>query len=94
MNTHLTDTTTTLALPAELTGITLPNWAGYLAQDADGTWWAYEADPNQHHQGWYENEVGRSVRLIKTEANIDWRETLLIFNQKDYAVPNHNAQSL
>jgi hypothetical protein len=35
----------------------LPDWAEWLAQDADGAWWAFEAEPNQHDRGWYENEV-------------------------------------
>jgi hypothetical protein len=40
----------------------------WLAQDADGTWWAYEAwayEPNQQDRGWYENEVGRILRVGK-----------------------------
>jgi hypothetical protein len=41
----------------------VPDWAGFVAQDADGVWWAYEAHPNLHDTGWYENEVGRSQRL-------------------------------
>lgn len=31
----------------------LPDWALWLAQDADGAWWCYEAEPNQHGTGWY-----------------------------------------
>ncbi len=42
---------------------TLPDWVEWLAQDADGAWWGYEAEPNKQHNGWYENEVGRIVRL-------------------------------
>lgn len=30
----------------------LPGWVEWLAQDADGTWWAYEAEPNQQERGW------------------------------------------
>lgn len=62
--------------PAELAGIDLPDWADWLAQDEDGTWWAYEAEPNQQHNGWYENEVGRIRRLIQTAPPADWRATL------------------
>lgn len=55
---------------------TLPGWVKWLAQDADGTWWAYECEPNQFHSGWYENEVGRSVRLRKEQGNCHWQESL------------------
>lgn len=55
----------------------LPEWAAFIAQDADGTWWAYEAEPNQQDTGWYENEVGRIQRLGKTEPPLDFREILI-----------------
>lgn len=54
-----------------------PDWADWIAQDADGTWWAYEAEPNQHDIGWYENEVGRILRLEKGSPNPDWQESLM-----------------
>ena len=54
----------------------VPAWARWLAQDEDGTWWAYEAEPNQQDHGWYENEVGRIVRLGQTAPPDDWESTL------------------
>jgi len=54
----------------------LPDWAAWLAQDADGTWWIYEAEPNKQDYGWYENEVGRILRLGKTAPPADWEATL------------------
>ena len=54
----------------------IPNWAQWLAQDADGHWWAYEAEPHQHDSGWYENEIGKIIRLHKQPANKQWRESL------------------
>lgn len=54
----------------------LPNWANWLAQDADGTWWAFEAEPNEYDLGWYENEVGRFLRLSDGTTNPRWRESL------------------
>lgn len=54
----------------------LPEWAAWLAQDEDGTWWVYEAEPNKQHNGWYENEVGRFVRLGKDTPPVDWETTL------------------
>ena len=54
----------------------IPDWVIYLAQDADGQWWGYEAEPNLSHLSWYENEVGRIVKLGKTEADIHWQQSL------------------
>lgn len=62
-------------LPAELLE-QAPAWAEWAAQDEDGTWWAYEAHPNEQHNGWYENEVGRIQRLGKTAPPEDWTQTL------------------
>jgi len=56
--------------------ITFPVWVNWLAQDADGAWWGYEQEPLQHTIGWYENEIGRCVKLETGEANPDWQETL------------------
>jgi len=53
-----------------------PEWAHWIAQDADGAWWAYEAEPNQQDTGWYENEVGRIAPLGKTALPADWQATL------------------
>jgi len=54
---------------------TMPDWITWVAQDADGTLWGYEVEPLQHDNGWYENEVGRYIRLSKTEANPQWHTT-------------------
>ena len=54
----------------------VPDWVRWLAMDADGTCWGYEAEPNQQDNGWYENEVGRIVRLGQTEPPSDWEATL------------------
>ena len=60
--------------------ITLPIWVHWLAQDADGTWWGFEVEPLPHHQGWYENEVGRRVRLRTEGVNPDWLHSLIRVN--------------
>ena len=57
-------------------GIKLPAWISWLAQDADGTWWGFEVEPNQSHQGWYENELGRYQKLSQAEPNPDWQSSL------------------
>ena len=54
----------------------LPDWAGWIAQDADGSWWVYEVEPQEYHQGWYENELGRRKKIMAGEANSQWRKTL------------------
>ena len=54
----------------------LPVWAQWLAQDGDGTWWVYEVEPVQFHRGWYENEIGRRLRVAAGEPNADWAGTL------------------
>lgn len=53
-----------------------PAWARWLAQDADGSWWCYEHEPNLACINWYENEVGHSLRIRKDSPNPRWRETL------------------
>ena len=54
----------------------IPIWARWIAQDEDGTWWAYEAEPHIAEKSWYENEVGRSARLVQTTAKAHWHQTL------------------
>lgn len=55
----------------------IPDWVHYLAQDADGTWWGYEVEPLQYHNGWYENELGRRHRIRKASPNADWHSSLI-----------------
>jgi len=54
-----------------------PQWGRWIAQDEDGIWWAYEHEPNQSHNGWYENEVGRYQRLQQGEKNPNWQQALI-----------------
>ena len=54
----------------------IPEWVNWLAQDADGTWWGYEIEPLQYHNGWYENELGRRHKIGKYPANPDWQASL------------------
>lgn len=60
----------------DLNNIKLPEWAQYIAQDADGQWWAYEAEPNLSHISWYENEVGRILKLDGGKPNVNWLQSL------------------
>ena len=63
--------------PAALDMAKLPDWVYWLAQDADGRWWGYEAEPHQHHSGWYENELGRNILLQQESATKEWRDRLI-----------------
>lgn len=54
----------------------MPGWVNWIAQDADGALWGYGAEPNQQDTGWYENEVGRIVKLGMGEPPADWTATL------------------
>ena len=54
----------------------LPDWVRWIAQDADGSWWAYEHEPNMSDSGWYENEVGRSFQLLRDTPNSLWRQEI------------------
>jgi len=54
----------------------VPDWGRWLAQDADGSWWVYEVEPLEYDRGWYENEVGRRLKIAVGPANPEWRKTL------------------
>lgn len=54
----------------------IPAWVCWIAQDRDGAWWGYQAEPLQNHHGWYENEVGRTIRLASGTPNEQWQDTL------------------
>ncbi len=54
----------------------IPEWVSWIAQDADGVWWGYQAEPNLSHRSWYENEVGDSIRLGSDAPNVNWLLTL------------------
>jgi hypothetical protein len=50
-------------------------WVNWVAQDADGGWWGYRVEPLRNDTGWYENEVGESVRLGYAEP-ANWEDSL------------------
>ena len=53
-----------------------PDWVNWVAQDQDGVWWGYSVEPLQHHQGWYENEVGEIIKLADDQPNPNWQQSL------------------
>jgi len=56
--------------------LNLPGWVSWIAQDYSGVWWAFEVEPNEGHNFWYENEVGRCVKLSEGVENPNWRNSL------------------
>jgi len=54
----------------------LPEWVRWIVQDAGGTRWAYEHEPNLSDTGWYENEVRQNIRQQIDEKNPMWREEI------------------
>ncbi|MFO7604592.1 MAG: hypothetical protein R6X06_12385 [Gammaproteobacteria bacterium] len=63
-------------LPEPLRTTPLPDWVRWLAQDGDGAWWGYEVEPLERDHGWYENEVGRHIRLHQGAPETQWRTKL------------------
>ena len=66
-------------LKPDLSAINVPEWVNFIAQDADGSWWGYSVEPLENHRGWYENEVGQNVKLLRTEESDNWRSHCFIF---------------
>lgn len=52
-----------------------PPWVRWVAQDSSGVWWGYSVEPLRNDNGWYENEVGRCIRLGVTVPQ-DWAHSL------------------
>ena len=53
----------------------VPDWVNWVAQDENGFWWGYSVEPLRNDRGWYENEVGRYIRLGKTDVT-NWSDSL------------------
>ena len=53
----------------------VPAWVNWIAQDSDGNVWGYSVEPLRNDTGWYENEVGKSVRLGHAEPG-NWALSL------------------
>ena len=49
----------------------LAEWARWIAQAAGS-----EHEPNPSDSGWYENEVGQSLRLRCDRSNPCWKDAL------------------
>jgi len=53
----------------------IPEWVNWIAQDESGVWWGYSVEPLRNDHGWYENELGKYLRLGETDATY-WNESL------------------
>jgi len=63
----------------DFSSVDVPEWVRFIAQDSDGSWWGYSVDPLQNHRGWYENELGKNVKLLQGKVVGDWRDNILIY---------------
>lgn len=54
----------------------IPDWARWVAQDEDGSWWAFEVEPHLASRSWYENEIGRSEKIGTEHLENNWKESL------------------
>lgn len=54
-----------------------PQWANYLAQDEDGSWYWYEDEPDNYYleDGWF-NNAGGKVEDAYIPKNDGWKDTL------------------
>ena len=52
-----------------------PEWAVWLAQDADGEWWWYQMRPHKVFEHiWYAG--GRAAAICKDQRSHKWENTL------------------
>ena len=65
----------------DLSHVNVPDWVRFIAQDSDGSWWGYSVEPLENHRGWYENEVGKNIKLLKTLPVEEWRECLFTYSR-------------
>lgn len=52
-----------------------PEWAEWLAQDADGSWWWYESQPQQGSDEW-SPMLSRFYKPHDAIKTIDWKNTM------------------
>lgn len=57
----------------------VPDWAQWVAQDADGSWWAYRQEPSEDERAWAPVAfgLGEAERFARGPRNEDgWKGTL------------------
>ena len=65
----------------DLLPFAIPERLQWIAQDSDGAWWGYTAEPHRHDSGWYENEVGETLHLGRTAPD-NWERSLTRLKQR------------
>lgn len=73
-------------LPGQPEPIPIPDWANWLAQDADGTWYAYKTKPDPLSTCWIDRGAQKLIKVLKVapahdgdapaEPNPNWKSTL------------------
>lgn len=60
-------------------GHELPEWAKWIARDADGEVWAFDRAPMLLDYVWENRAEGGVARIIAVESNspVDWRDSLV-----------------
>jgi hypothetical protein len=66
-------------LKPDFENVIIPEWVRFIAQDSDGSWWGYSVEPLENHRGWYENEVGKNIKLQQTVINKEWKKSLFSY---------------
>ncbi|MCW8962463.1 MAG: hypothetical protein OQL16_01610 [Gammaproteobacteria bacterium] len=61
----------------------IPEWVRWIAQDSSGAWWGYSVEPLRNDTGWYENEVGRYIKLGVDDAS-NWQQSLIKVDIKSH----------
>lgn len=57
-------------------GITIPDWAKYLATDRDGSVYAYDNKPSIDGDDWFVDHSSITSIATVNLHGLDWRETL------------------
>lgn len=56
--------------------VPIPDWAKCVAQDRDGSWWAYEITPKPEREDRWNAHHGKHEFIANSAPNPNWRETL------------------
>lgn len=60
----------------DLSSVAVPDWVDWVARDANGALWGFSVEPLIGDRAWYENEVGRYIRLADGPPDPDWQGSL------------------
>jgi len=63
-----------------LSGIDVPNWVRWIAQDGDGIWWMYSLKPkikgDRLSERWYPQQHGDWLPMHEGKPPKNWEEEL------------------